>query len=275
VLFGFWEIIVSRSQILSRLPVSEAANKRKLEIKVIFAPLLGLSNFLLDALKLKNKINQKLYAAHIELTPAEFFVVKLIIMLILGSSTYFIFNKTYPLGFVLGLLAGYVIPDFWLNKKINNRKLAVVKLLPETVDLLALCMEAGLDFSTSMKWIVQKTRNTPMIEELAFVVEEIKWGKPRLQALRDMSERLNLQEVRSFVHILAQAEKMGTPVVEVLSMLSEDTRLQRFQRAERFALKAPIKMLIPLIFCILPVIAIVVGAPILLEFMEGSLTKGF
>jgi tight adherence protein C len=157
-----------------------------------------------------------------------------------------------------------------IKRKIAQRKYAIARLLPETVDLLGLCVEAGLDFTTAVKWVIDKTPMNPMMEELAFVLEEIKWGKSRSQALKDMSRRLNISEVSSFVQTLVLAERMGTPVAEAFMILSEDTRMMRYHRGERFALQAPIKILIPLIFCILPVIGIVIGAPILLEFMKGA-----
>jgi tight adherence protein C len=112
-----------------------------------------------------------------------------------------------------------------------------------------------------------------MIEELSVVLEEIKWGKPRAQALRDMSKRVNVTEVSSFVHLLIQAERMGTPVSEAFGIISEDTRAQRFREGERFAMKAPLKILIPLIFFILPVIGIIVAGPVLLTFMKGDIFK--
>ena len=145
------------------------------------------------------------------------------------------------------------------------------KGIPETVDLLGLCVEAGLDFTSSVKWVLDKVQLNPMMEELAFVLEEIKWGKPRTQALKDMGKRLDISEISSFVQTLVQAERMGTPVSEAFLILSEDARMQRFHRGERIAMQAPIKILIPLIFCILPVIGIVVGGPILLQFMTNKL----
>jgi tight adherence protein C len=100
-------------------------------------------------------------------------------------------------------------------------------------------------------------------------------GKPRVEALRDMSRRLNIPDVTSFVRTLVQADRMGTPVEEAFRILSEDTRMRRFHRGERQAMKAPLKMLIPLIFCILPVILIIVAGPILIRFMkEGAFGAG-
>ncbi|OGX17151.1 MAG: hypothetical protein A3K83_03735 [Omnitrophica WOR_2 bacterium RBG_13_44_8b] len=238
----------------------------------VFAPL---SNKFLEKTKLDIKIKDRLEAAHLNLTPAQFFSVKLLLMILGGSVAFFFIKRSDPLIMAAGVFAGYILPDMWLKKKISGRKYAIARILPETVDLLGLCVEAGLDFTTSVKWIIDKKVTTnPMIEELTLVLEEIKWGKPRTQALKDMARRLDVPEVSSFVQALVQAERMGTPVSETFGIISEDTRLQRFRRAERYALQAPLKILIPLIFCILPVIAIVIGGPILLQFMKGSLLGG-
>jgi tight adherence protein C len=187
-------------------------------------------------------------------------------------------GKTNPAVILVIMALGYILPDIWLNKKIGRRKQEIAKVLPETVDLLGLCVEAGLDFTSAVEWIVRKgliTTINPMIEELIFVVEEIKWGKPRSQSLKDMAKRLNIPEVNSFVQTLVQAERMGTPVSDAFNILSEDARAQRFNQGERFALKAPIKILIPLIFCILPVIGIIIGGPIFLQFSQGKMFSGF
>jgi tight adherence protein C len=103
------------------------------------------------------------------------------------------------------------------------------------------------------------------------VLKEINVGKPRIEALKDMSKRLAIPDVTSFVRTLVQADRMGTPVEEAFRILSEDTRIRRFHRGERQAMKAPLKMLIPLIFCILPVILIIVAGPILLKFIRGDM----
>jgi len=220
------------------------------------------------------RIKRRLEAAHFKMVPVEFFNLKIMLMVIIIVLLSSLF-KTRLAGLMLvGGTLGYLVPDILLNQKINKRKRLIVKQLPEAIDLIGLCIEAGLDFNSALRWVVEKLPRTPLIEEFSFMLEEIKWGKPRSQALKDMSRRLNLTEVNSLVLTLAQAERMGTPVAEAFSILSEDSRAQRFHRGERIALKAPIKILIPLIFCILPVIGIVVGAPILLEFMKGDFTEG-
>jgi tight adherence protein C len=254
----------------ARLP-QETREAKKIRVRSFLASIFPFTQKILAKLRLDAKIKNKLDAGHIKVTAQEYFNIKLLVMLGLSVSTIFIMEKFNPIVFSVGLFLGYIIPDFWLKRKIAKRKYAIVRILPETVDLLGLCVEAGLDFTSAVNWVLNKVPHNPMMEELGFVLEEIKWGKPRTQALRDMSKRLNIPEVSSFVQTLVQAERMGTPVAEAFTILSEDGRLQRFHRGERVALQAPIKILIPLIFCILPVIGIVIGGPILLQFSQGKL----
>ncbi len=230
---------------------------------------------ILERLKLDAKIQKNIDASHIKITLSQFVNIKIILMIVCGGLVFMFFSNASPIFIVIAVALGYLIPDIWLKNKIKQRKAMIARILPETVDLLGLCIEAGLDFVTSMSWLIEKIPNNPMIEELSFVYEEIKWGKPRSQALRDMSRRLNIPEVSSFVQTLVQAERLGTPVNEAFTILSEDTRMRRFHAGERYALKAPMKILIPLVFCILPVIGIIIGGPIMLQFMSGSMMKAF
>ncbi|MFA5144937.1 MAG: type II secretion system F family protein [Candidatus Omnitrophota bacterium] len=235
------------------------------------------SQKLLEKLKLDVKIKNKLAAAHVmNITAGQFFDIRLALLVIAGSMSFLLLKKIDPPVMLIFLALAYLIPDLWLKRKISQRKYEIARVLPETVDLLGLCVEAGLDFTTAVKWVIEKKVSAnPMVEELALVLDEIKWGKPRSQALKDMAKRLNVPEVSSFVQALVQAERMGTPVGEAFGIISEDTRLQRFRRGERYALQAPIKILLPLIFCILPVIGIIIGGPILLQFTQGGLFTGF
>jgi tight adherence protein C len=220
------------------------------------------------------KLKMKIDAAHIRIGAQAFFNVKLLIMLVGSIVVVVLMQKFDPIIFIVVLGLGYFIPDLYLKSKITKRKKEIIRVLPETIDLLGLCIEAGLDFTNAVKWVVEKTPSTPLMEELVFVLEEIKWGKPRIQALKDMSRRLDIPEISSFVQTIIQAERMGTPVAEAFTILSEDARAQRFHRGERIALQAPIKILLPLIFFIMPVIGIVIGGPILLQFMTGGLLSG-
>ncbi len=229
---------------------------------------------LLERFGLARRIKQKLDAAHVKFSPEEFFNLKIILAAGLAAAVYFLLGRPGPGVLSVVFILGYIIPDIYIKRRISHRKAAIIRLLPETIDLLGLCVEAGLDFNTALRWVIEKTPPNPMLEELSFVLEEIKWGKVRIQALKDMAQRLNTPEIGSFVHTLAQAERMGTPVVEAFSILSEDSRNQRFHRGERLALQAPVKILVPLIFCILPAIAIIIAGPIMIQFMQGNLLKG-
>ena len=172
---------------------------------------------------------------------------------------------------ILGLF-GFFVPTLWLKSRIAARERAIVRLLPEAIDLLALCIGAGLDFLMALNKVVGLARfeKEPLIEELGAALQEIKFGKRRIEALKTMAKRLSLPELSSFVRTVVQADRMGTPIGEVLAVHSEDVRMERLIKAERLALKAPIKILFPLIFCIMPCVAIIVGAPIFLQFMRQS-----
>ena len=217
-------------------------------------------------------LKKNIDAAHVNISPEGFFNLKILIMVALVVASIIITAKPNFVFISLSIIAGYIIPNFYLKHMIAKRKYLIARRLPETVDLLGLCIEAGLDFVNSVKWVIDKTPGTAMTEELTFVLEEVKWGKPRIQALKDMSRRLDIPEISSFVQTIIQAERMGTPVAEAFAILSEDSRAQRFHRGERIALQAPIKILLPLIFFIMPVIGIVIGGPILLSFMQGGLS---
>lgn len=266
VLFGVYS---STRPAATRLPMPQeaAVNVKKIRLQSFLSGILPFTSQLAEKLKLYGQIRHKLDAAHARFTVQAFINLKIISMAGACVIGYFILGKLEPVAVVICLGLGYLIPDLFLKQMIVKRKNAIGRLLPETVDLLGLCVEAGLDFTTAVRWIIEKTPMNPLLEELAFVLEEIKWGKSRTEALKDMSKRLNISEVSSFVQTLVLAERMGTPVAEAFAMLSEDARMQRFHRGERIALKAPMKILIPLIFCILPVIGIVIAGPIVIDFM--------
>ena len=265
-----WSLVASRGGATLHLPKSgftTVNHKPRIDLSRILP-----TRALLEKTGMLVKIKKSIDAAHMHISPEGFFNLKLIIMVLLAVISVVATGTINPVFVSIAVISGYLVPDFFLKQKIAKRKYLIARCLPETVDLLGLCIEAGLDFVNAVKWVIAKTPSTPMIEELSFVLEEMKWGKPRIQALKDMSRRLDIPEIGSFVQTIIQAERMGTPVAEAFTILSEDARAQRFHRGERIALQAPIKILLPLIFFIMPVIGIVIGGPILLQFMQGGLT---
>lgn len=257
-------------EIKQRLPGEVVMQGKKRKISFNLMPVSFISNFILSRLKLKEKLQQGIHAAKLKLTSVEFFNIKFITMIVCGGIIYFAFSTKREAIFIASIV-GFFLPDIWLIRRIKKHKELIARQLPETIDLLGLCIEAGLDFTAAIEWMMKKIKQTAVIEEFSFVLEEIKWGKSRAEALKDMSKRLNMLEITSFVNTLVQAERMGTPVVEAFSLLAEDARIQRYHRGQRYALQAPIKMLFPLVFCILPVIGIIIGGPILIQFTQGKL----
>jgi tight adherence protein C len=181
-------------------------------------------------------------------------------------------GKFSPVWIIVAGVAGYAFPNLWLKSKIASRQRAIVRLLPEVIDLLALSIGAGLDFLMALNKVVnlKRFKKEPLIEELSVTLQEIKFGKRRAEALKTMAKRLELPEMSSFVRTVVQADRMGTPIAEVLAIHSEDVRMDRMIKAERMALKAPIKILFPLVLFIMPCVAIIVGAPIFIGFMQQN-----
>ena len=175
---------------------------------------------------------------------------------------------------LMSIAIGYMLPEFWLKARIKKIKEDILKYLPDTVDLLGLCVNAGLDFMMALKYVVEKSTPTVIIDELRNMMQEINVGKPRRDALRDLARKYELPDLSTFSRTLIQADRMGTSVIEALNILSEDMREARFRRGEAMALKAPLKMLVPLLFFIFPVVAILVAGPVFLDFFQNNPLKG-
>lgn len=200
------------------------------------------------------------------------FLFKIAIAVITATLASFLFSPAYVL---IGAVVGFFLPDFYAWNKVKAKKDAIVRIFPETIDLLDMCINAGADFLSAIKWVVEKSSPNPFIEQLSIVLGEIQVGKSRSEALKDMARRLNLSDISSFVRTIIQSERMGTSIEESFKNLSEDTRGKRFQSGERYAIKASLKILFPLLFCILPAILIVVAGPIIIKFTSGELTPKF
>ncbi len=155
---------------------------------------------------------------------------------------------------------GYFGPDFWLRSQISQRKLAVARALPDAIDLLTISVEAGLGFDQALARVVSKSDN-PLTREFARVIQEMRIGVSRRDALRALVERTGVDDLSSFISAIIQAEQLGASVANVLRIQAVEMRLRRRQYAERQAQLAPIKMLFPMAFLIFPPIFIVVLGP--------------
>lgn len=172
---------------------------------------------------------------------------------------------------LLSLCTGFFLPDLSLRETLLRRRKAIIKALPHTIDLLTLIVEAGCDLMNGIRVVVEKGSAGPLWEELSQLLQEITMGKTKREALHDLGVRANIPAVKSLVGAVIQAETLGTPLARVLRIQSEQRRAERFQRAEKLAQEAPVKLLFPLLFFIFPCIFIVVLGPIILKFIhEGA-----
>ncbi|HSR33980.1 MAG TPA: type II secretion system F family protein [Anaerolineae bacterium] len=173
----------------------------------------------------------------------------------------------------MGLL-GFFLPVIWLGSRIRRRQDEIVKTLPDALDLLTISVEAGLPFDGAMQRVAEKWNNE-ISRAFQRMLTEMRVGKSRREALRDMADRMEVPDITSFVAALIQADQLGISIAKVLRIQSEQMRIKRRQRAEEKAQQAPIKMLFPMTFLIFPTILIVILGPALLILKESAVFQVF
>jgi tight adherence protein C len=169
-------------------------------------------------------------------------------------------------------LLGYILPEFWLGRRIRARRHQILLALPDTLDMLTISIRAGLGFDGALAKVVEKARG-PLADEFRRALAEIRVGRARRDALRDMVDRTQVPPLTTFVGAIIQAEQLGVPIARVLQVQSEQLRLERRQRAEEMAAKAPIKMLLPLVGCIFPAMFVVILGPALIAFLNAFVNR--
>jgi tight adherence protein C len=170
---------------------------------------------------------------------------------------------------LIGLAIGFIGPEFWLGRRIRARALAMTLQLPDALDLLTISVEAGLGFDAALAKVVEKM-DGPLIIEFRQALAEVRMGRTRREALRDVAARAEAQPVTNFIGAIVQAEQLGVPIAKVLQIQSQQLRIERRQRAEEAAAKAPVKMLFPMVGCIFPTIFIVILGPAVVTIMGGT-----
>jgi tight adherence protein C len=180
------------------------------------------------------------------------------------------------LGFsAIFLVIGFMFPDLWITGRIKSRQRSVFRAMPDALDLLTICVEAGLGFDAAMSKVHEKWDNDLALE-YGRVIQEIRLGKLRRDALRDMAERLGVPEMTSFVAAVIQSEQLGVSMAKVLRIQSDQMRVRRRQMAEEEAHRAPIKMVFPIGLLIFPSLLIVLLGPaamILLSSQLGAMMR--
>jgi tight adherence protein C len=167
-----------------------------------------------------------------------------------------------------GALFGYIAPEFWLGRKVRARQHAILLMIPDALDLLTISVRAGLGFDAALGKVVEKLQG-PLSDEFRRALAEVRVGKARREALRDIVPRTEVVPLTNFIGAIIQAEQLGVSISKVLQVQSEQLRIERRQRAEEQAAKAPIKMLFPLVGCIFPSLFIVILGPAIILIMQN------
>lgn len=227
--------------------------------------------------KIRIKYRQKIANAGLlkDLTPEEFVSLKL--FMILGGPFVFLavrafLEEDWPLTLtpVMGVV-GFFYPNIWLNGKIQKRNQDILRAMPFIVDMLALSVEAGLDFMAAIQRVIEKAPPSPLVEEFETLIRETKIGSSRAEGLRQLSWRVNMIEINSFCATLIAADSVGASIGPILKQLSNELRVKRSSRAEQLGATAATKILIPMIFFILPAVLVAIFAPMVLKMMAGKM----
>jgi len=161
-------------------------------------------------------------------------------------------------GFVV---LGVILPFAWLSRRVRARKLAILKSLPDAFDLVTVSVEAGLGLDAALRHVSERLHG-PLSNEIRRMLREVGMGRARREALEDMAERVDVKELKTFVNAVVQAEQLGTRLGRVLRSQATMLRIQRRQRVEEMSRKAPVKLVFPLVFCIMPSFFVVTLGPI-------------
>lgn len=183
----------------------------------------------------------------------------------------------YLLGTTRGLfvgaaaaLFGYMLPGVWLSRQIEKRKKQIANGLPDALDLLIVCLEAGMGLDQGIAKSAEElaVSHPPLAEELATITTEIRAGKPRMEAFKNFAERTKVDDVRQLVSVLVQTDRFGTSIAQALRIQAEVSRTQRRQRAEERAQKVGVKLVFPLVFCLFPAMYVVTLGPAVIRFVR-------
>jgi tight adherence protein C len=246
----------------------------------IFGDFEGFINFFIDQnrkiipdmfKKFSSRYDKKLLSAGLdpaEINCEQFFVLKELSALFFFLIGLAMFSAVKLLFALVFLAIGFKIPNLILSRIISNRKAEILKELPYVIDLLALAVEAGLDFPKAIQKIVEKSEPNVVIEELYTFTQEIKLGKTMDEALRYMSERIDVMAFFAVAEALTRATRFGGDIAKVLIVQSEQMRMVRFQMAEELAAKASIKLLIPLVVFVFPASLCVMVGPAAIRLLK-------
>ncbi|MES2356702.1 MAG: type II secretion system F family protein [Pseudomonadota bacterium] len=225
----------------------------------------------------EKKIAFKLRRAGLDhaLNARQFFGGKIVAAVIVCGGFYLLrvalFEHLPVVLILFSVVMGFFYPDLWLKEAIDQRNRAIVKTLPFFLDVLTLSVEAGLSFTAALAQSVDKGPDGPLKLELKRVLREVRAGKSRVEAMRELAARIDIGSISSFVSAIVQAETLGVSLGPILRAQADQRRNERFLRAEKLAMEAPVKMLGPLVLFIFPCTFIVLLFPIAMKIMHAGI----
>jgi tight adherence protein C len=224
------------------------------------------------------KYQKKLVAAGIKKERIGIFMGSKILFAIIFPSAYLIFygipiEKDYTTKVLLTIaftIAGFLAPTYWLRHKLNKRQTSIFHELPDFLDLMTVCVEAGLSMDAAMVKVCEdeQFKKSQLALEMRIAMRETLAGKPRLEALRDMGERSMVDDLKAFAAMLIQTERLGTSLAQSLRVFADSLRTIRRQRAEEAAAKTAVKLIFPLVFFIFPALLVVILGPAIIRIMK-------
>jgi tight adherence protein C len=235
-------------------------------LKKCATPLVALGIFRPKKGKQESKLSRSLNLAGFEMSTGEYTALKGMVQLLLVGGAIFMsvrYGKdvnTRLLITAAGVLLAVLIPSYFLKSRVKARQNAILEELPSIMDLLVVSVEAGLGFDGAILQLYDKRRSSPLMQELARPVRDIQMGLSRRSAFREMGERNDVQELKIFASSLIQAEQLGVSIKSVLVSQADQLRVERKQKIEAKAMKAPVKMMLPTVIFIFPVMFIILLA---------------
>jgi tight adherence protein C len=199
--------------------------------------------------------------------------LRVVLALALGGIVTLVTFQSMPLSQALmysavGFVLGYMLPVMWLGRQISQRKHNITKALPDALDLLCISVEAGLAFDLALQRVTQKW-DDELAREFKRVLQDIRLGRTRREALKDLAQRTGVEDVQTFTAAIIQADQLGVSMSKILRLQSDQMRVRRRQRAEEKAQQAPVKMLFPLVFLIFPALFVVILGPAVPRIMNA------
>jgi tight adherence protein C len=248
----------------TRLPLADVALDPRLE---------RASRLLAKSPKEMSRLRKRFARAgyHSPAAPVIYAISELVLPPVLLLAALYLLGSTRGLFFgVMLALVGYMLPGVWLSRQITLRKKLIANGLPDALDLLIVCVEAGMGLDQAIAKAADelKVSHPGLSEELAIINTEIRAGKPRMEAFKNFAERTKVDDVRQLVSMLIQTDRFGTSIAQALRTQAEVSRTKRRQRAEERAAKLGVKLVFPLVFCLFPAMYVVTLGPAVIKFVR-------